>query len=422
MEQSRRRACASAIWRRESENLTVRPTFYDAMAIEGITDGGPPAPLPALVTDAHLRSAVAGVRALGVAGVDVLALAPSRLGAGLRSRHAAGRAVGPDAVTDPERFAARVGAMAAEQGGAVVYPGQEAAIDALLAAPAPLLDKVVLPYADPGSLAAVRDKRLLAELSSGVGLGAPGTLFEGAAAELREAEVSLPLVLKPARPGGSLQTARPIDSREELHGELALLPADEPVLVQERAPGPLTAVAMVVDEGGKVVARFQQEARRTWPPGAGPSSLAVSVAPDERLVSRSARLLSEVGYSGLAELQFVGTSDGPALIDVNTRFYGSLPLALAAGVNLPAAWHATVSGGPAPRPGSYRVGVSYRWLEADLTAALRGAPGPLFERTARPRAGSMWASDDPLASALLAASAVGVRVRRRLPAYRRASP
>ncbi len=373
----------------------------------------------ALVTDVHLRSAVAGMRALGVAGTEVLGLAPSWLGAGLRSRHARIRAAGPDAVLDPVGYAARVGALGAEFGPLVVYPGQEAAIDALLAAPRPLLDKLVLPYSSPESLKAVRDKRSLAELSTGVGLGAPNTLFEGTAADLLEGRISPPFMLKPARPGGTLGSAEPVGDESELRARLVGMPADEPLLVQERVPGPLTAVALVLDRAGRLVSRFQQEARRTWPPEAGPSSLAVSVPPDEDLVNRCARLLAEVGYSGLAELQFVGNGRGRELIDVNPRFYGSLPLALAAGVNLPAAWHACVTGAQTPSPSPYRVGVTYRWLEADFSAALRGAPRLLLDRAGSPRTGSMWASDDPLASLFLATSAAGARIRRRLPKYRR---
>lgn len=400
-------------------NLAVGQTFEneDAISRMGILSRGPS--LKALVTDAHLRSSVAGIRALGAARISVMALAPSWLGAGLRSRHARFRATGGDAVADPAGYAARVGDLGAEFGPLVVYPGQEAAIDALLAAPPALLEKVILPYSSSESLTVVRNKRSLAALSAGAGLRAPTTLFEGTAAELLNYRISPPFVLKPARPGGTLRSAKQIDSETELHSRLVGMPADEPLLAQERSPGPLTAVALVLDRAGRLVSRFQQEARRTWPPEAGPSSLAVSVPPDDDLVACSARLLAEVGYSGLAELQFVGNGRDRELIDVNTRFYGSLPLALAAGVNLPAAWHACVTGAPTPSPGEYRVGVTYRWLEADLTAALRGTPRLLLDRAGSPRTGSMWASDDPLASVFLATSALGVRIRRRMPKYAR---
>jgi hypothetical protein len=58
----------------------------------------------ALVTDAHLRSVVAGMRALGRAGIDVLAVAPSRWAAGLWSRYAMSRFVRPDVCEHPDAF------------------------------------------------------------------------------------------------------------------------------------------------------------------------------------------------------------------------------------------------------------------------------------------------------------------------------
>ena len=376
---------------------------------------------PALVTDVHIRSALAGMRALGRAGVPVVTLAPSWLSAGQLSRYATLRAAGPDAARDPEGFVARLAAAAIEHGPLVVYPGREAAIDALLAAPRVLLDRLVLPYPGRAALERLRDKRRLADLAAESGLRVPELVATGTAAELRRLQPSVPVMLKPARPGGALASALPVLGPGALRATLDRLPADEPLLVQERATGPLTAVALVVGPGGEVVARFQQEARRTWPPGAGPSSLAIGVAPDPELVRRCADLLRRAGYWGLAQLQFVGTARGPALIDVNPRFYGSLPLALASGVNLPHAWHAVATGRELPAPGPYRTGVVYRWLEADLSALARGHPELLLSRLPAPRTGSVWARDDPVASAAVSCAAAAVRVARRLPLRRAAT-
>jgi predicted ATP-grasp superfamily ATP-dependent carboligase len=102
------------------------------------------------------------------------------------------------------------------------------------------------------------------------------------------------------------------------------------------------------------------------------------------------------------------------LIDVNPRFYGSLPLALASGVNLPAIWHAAVGDGAGPAPGDYRVGVHYRWLRADVAAARDGAPRSLMRVAPRPRVGAVWAADDPLPSVVSTAGTVGKAARRRL--------
>jgi predicted ATP-grasp superfamily ATP-dependent carboligase len=81
-------------------------------------------------------------------------------------------------------------------------------------------------------------------------------------------------------------------------------------------------------------------------------------------------LLVELGWFGLVQLQFIEPPDGaPQLIDFNGRFYGSMALALAAGVNLPALWASVATGGRVPPRTDGRPGVRYQHLEGDLQAA-----------------------------------------------------
>lgn len=377
-----------------------------------------PGPRPALVTDAQLRAVLAGIRALGRAGVPVVVAGPDAGAPGLWSRHARVRLPAVGDGRRPIGLVESLTELARERGPLVVYPGQEATIDAFLAGWERLPPDLEMPYPSAEPLRLLRDKRALTQLAADAGLGAPATLVEGTVGELARSRPRVPCVLKPAIGGGALPTARPVADEAELDALLSGLPPDEPVLVQERMSGPLSALALVLDRGGEVVARFQQAALRTWPPEAGNSSRAVSVEPDEALVRRAAGMLAGVGYAGLAQLQFVGRPGGLALIDANLRFYGSLPLALAAGVNLPAAWHASVTGRPTPRPGPYRLGVSYRWLGGDAMAAAHGRPGLLLEPHRRPTAGAIWSADDPL-PALVSAARTAARIGvRRLPGAR----
>jgi predicted ATP-grasp superfamily ATP-dependent carboligase len=188
----------------------------------------------------------------------------------------------------------------------------------------------------------------------------------------------------------------------------------EELLVQERAVGPLVSVELVLDRDGDIAARFQHVTQRTWPSAAGSIARATSVEPDEALVYRTAGMLADIGYWGLAQVDYVETPAGHVLLDVNPRFYRCLPLAVACGTNLPALWHAVVVGRDVGSPGTYRTGMTYRWLEADLVAAVRGAPERLLERTPQPRTGAAWAAGDPLPGVLLGMSAVGSRVLRKL--------
>ena len=365
--------------------------------------------LPALVTHAHSRAAVAGIRALGAAGVEVGAIASHRSAAGLWSRHTAIRAVGPGS-DEPDRWRECVAGLARRHGPLVVYPGQEEGIGPLVGAPVP--DGLVSPYASAEAVERVRDKGELAALSRDAGIASPAVLAEGPAATVLESPPPAPCVLKSPGLSDALPVALMCATGDELRRALEGVPGDEPVIVQERAAGALVAVTVVLDRDGEVVARLQQSALRLWPTSAGASSLGRTVPPDLDMIERVAALLRAAGYWGLAQVQLVATQRGPAAIDVNPRFYGSLPLALAAGVNLPLAWH-QVAAGERPDPQlDYRVGVTYRWLEGELTAAWNGERARLRTRPPAPRAGAMWAWDDPAPGVVLAAGAAAPRLRR----------
>lgn len=370
--------------------------------------------MDALITDLHLRWPIAGLRALGRARLRLLATAPRRSAPGLWSRYATKRAVVPEIPTDPHGFAAEVGRLAARNGPLVVYPGTEEAIATLFRHRSALGSAATLPYPGPEPLDRLRNKRTLPKLAAAAGLRSPATLFEGRPGESPVAELPYPCVLKPFESGGALGSSVVVAGPGDLRTRLGALPSSAGVLVQEYVRGTFVSLDLVIDREGRLVRRFQHHVLRTAPPQGGSVARSVSVMPDEELAARATDMLVQAGYWGLAGLQFLSDESGPALIDVNPRFYGPLPLSLACGVNLPAAWHAVTIGDDPGAPRPYSIGTIYHRAEADLGAALRGNPRLLFERGSKPRAGSFWSSDDPIPAALLTVEAVGVRARTRL--------
>ena len=368
----------------------------------------------ALVTDGHARAAVAGIRAFGRAGIPVRVLAAQRKAAGLRSRYTSSRAVGPAPADGETAFVRHIAELAREHGPVVVYPGQEEAVGALVRQGGLLGQEAILPYPGPGPVAALIDKSRLAELAGAAGVATPRVLAEGTAAELLADPPPVPAVIKTPEISEHLLATEICETAGELRELLERLPPDERLVVQERVDGPLVSLGLVLDRDGRVVERFQQVARRLWPRDAGASSVGISVAPDPTLVEAASRVLREAGYWGMAQLQFLGRDGRWSVVDANTRFYGSLPLAVAAGATLPAAWHAVVTGEGAPAPGEYRVGMTYHWLEAEISAAYARQRSWLPGRVPRPRVGAMWAWDDPLPGLILAHDAVRARPVRRM--------
>jgi predicted ATP-grasp superfamily ATP-dependent carboligase len=356
--------------------------------------------MEAIVTDVDISTAVAGLRDLGRRGISALAVGPGWTAGGLWSRYATERAVCPGAARDPLGFAQTVDRLASHHGNPIVYPSREEAIGALLDFAGKGGPSARLPYADSGAVQVVRDKRMLQALAREAGLGAPRTLAQVAASDLPTVDARLPFVVKPARSGGALRTAKLVLAAGELSALADSLPGDQELLVQEYVMGPQLAVALVVGPDGAVLERFQHDVQRTWPPHGGGTSMATSVAPDDDLLRRCAAMLHTAGYWGFAQLDLVRVATGYDVLDINPRFYTSMPLASLCGVNLPAAWHDCVQGRFGAFPSDYRLGMRYRWLEADLTV-LRHRWRPLIG----PRAGALWDRRDPLPGVLLAVHA-----------------
>jgi predicted ATP-grasp superfamily ATP-dependent carboligase len=369
-----------------------------------------------VVVDVHLRSGVAGLRAFGKAGLGPVALGRTWGDAGIWSRYASERAVISGRSDSPRRFAEGLSRVAGDRRHVIPYPGMEPTIDLVLEAAA-TTPGVVAPFPAEATRL-LRQKSNLAALAADAGIAVPRTWFVASADELRRAPISFPCAVKSDDPVGSLTATCIVDGADALDRLLDRVAPEEPLVVQECLSGPLVCLGMVVDRTGAVVSRFQHLAYSTWPADAGPTARAVSVEPDHDLVARAAQLIRAAGYWGLVELDFLPGPRGHALIDANPRYYPALALATECGVNLPAAWHQVVIGAPPGIPGPYRVGMTYRWLEADVLAAIHGSPRLLFERQRHPKTGAMWSRTDPLPGVMLATSAATGWLARQLPRAR----
>jgi predicted ATP-grasp superfamily ATP-dependent carboligase len=153
--------------------------------------------------------------------------------------------------------------------------------------------------------------------------------------------------------------------------ELESLAVDEsfaahPLLVQEYVAGRGQGVFGLYS-AGKVVTFFAHRRLREKPPSGGVSVLSESVPVDPRLREISQRLLDSVGWHGVAMVEFKVTPEGtPYLIEINGRFWGSLQLAIEAGVDFPWLLYRVALGEPVEPVEDYAVGMRNLWLLGDL--------------------------------------------------------
>jgi protein-tyrosine-phosphatase/predicted ATP-grasp superfamily ATP-dependent carboligase len=179
-----------------------------------------------------------------------------------------------------------------------------------------------------------------------------------------------PLMLKPA----SSYTLANIDARRavrradtwEAAGVLldAML-VDGPVALQEFCPGVGVGVELLLSEGAPLLTF--QHVRLHEPLHGGGSSYRRGVQLSAELLEAALKLLAALRYTGVAMVEFKRAPESGrwVLMEVNARFWGSLPLALASGADFPLALFQLLVEGKTEFADDHRVGLCARNLRAD---------------------------------------------------------
>lgn len=325
-----------------------------------------------LITDGEQRAALALVRSLGAAGYRcVVCSASGRSLAGV-SRYAEGEHAVPDAGDSPSAFSGAIHEIVRRGEVQLVFPVSEASLLAIL----PERDQLgaLLPFPDLDRFGAICDKQRVLAAAEAIGIRVPRQVVLGSPADAALQDLELPLVLKPVRSvftheNGSRgkATVRWVRIGEDITEALNAIPRDAyPILVQEAIEGPGIGVFLLLHEG-QVIAQFAHRRIREKPPSGGVSVLRESEPLDDRLLASSVALLREFDWSGVAmvEYKLSERSGVPYLMEVNGRFWGSLQLAIDAGVDFPVLL-ASVARGQLPAEVTHYRHARSRWLWGDV--------------------------------------------------------
>jgi predicted ATP-grasp superfamily ATP-dependent carboligase len=331
-----------------------------------------------LVTDAGRGSAISIIRSLGRRGAHVVAADSNTRSPGFFSRYVAARVVHPSTRNDPTRAVEGILDATRRHEIDLVVPVGEDFVMLLSQARGRFTDRTKLALPEPEALAAARDKQATVDLAQRLGIPVPRTALVAAAAEaVREAPaLGWPIVLKP-------QVSRALrrDGRVDAFGvtyaldPIALSRQMDwyegrcPVLLQEYNRGEGHGIGLLMDHGRPLLA-FQHRRLREVPITGGPSSFRESVSLDPTLYEYSTRLLGALDWTGPAMVEFKLTDDGPKLMEVNGRIWGSLPLTVKSGLDLPSRMVDLfladgADSGCAPTT-AYTVGVRSRDLNLEL--------------------------------------------------------
>lgn len=375
--------------------------------------------IPAVVVHAQTVSGLAIVRSLGRKGIPVTALASQRPFLGQFSRYCTRSVPMPDPLADS---AGAIAAVTCELdrhvGEAVIFAPTDPAL-VLLNAHRDHLRPHRLAFPPAEVAQAAGDKATTLQIAREVDVPIPSTWLPEEYQTTADliAAVTYPCIVKPRQScfmdrvgrlcsGGRVALARSPDS---LASTIAAWQGEPPV-VQEFVTGQGYGVYLLADHGRVVIMMAQRRLREGNPRGSG-ASYAVAEQPSPEVESASRRLIERIGWHGVAMVEFkIGIR--PYLMEINGRFWNSLPLSIQAGCDFPYELY-RLTLGEFPTAGRLRPGVRSRYLTGDLghvAHAIMGRPkdwpGPYpsrlrsvagFLRASLPDVhGFTFAADDPL--------------------------
>jgi protein-tyrosine-phosphatase/predicted ATP-grasp superfamily ATP-dependent carboligase len=223
----------------------------------------------------------------------------------------------------------------------------------------------------PAVTARVLDKQQTMRAAVECGIDIPRNLQFASIADLRAARASFrfPLIAKPLSKevdaAFKIRYYLDFDALErDFHNDAAY---SSKYLLQEYAEGEGFGIELLM-EGGEPRLLFAHRRILEHPSTGGVSVVAEAAPLIPELVDSSVRLLNHIGWEGVAmvEFRYDRTARRATLMEINGRYWGSLGLSVAAGVDFPfAAWQ-IAHGLPITVARDYRPGIQARWTSGVL--------------------------------------------------------
>jgi predicted ATP-grasp superfamily ATP-dependent carboligase len=220
------------------------------------------------------------------------------------------------------------------------------------------------------------DKYRTIQVAQGLGIAVPQTQLLESSGEIAVTEdVGYPAIVKDRFSVrwhgekaifGSVAYAQSRNELESRVSERLLVAGD--VLVQEFVSGVGVGFSCFI-AAGEIFLPFQWERIREVDPRGSASSARKSISLDAQTVVLGGRLLAEIGFEGIAMVEYKKTREGKMiLMEINGRPWGSLALPVACGIDYPRDlidWK--LHGRLPPRNIPYKSNIVCRRLVGELT-------------------------------------------------------
>jgi predicted ATP-grasp superfamily ATP-dependent carboligase len=329
-----------------------------------------------LVTDGDQRSTLAVTRSLGRRGIRVVVGETKRISLASSSKYCSSSLLYPSPYTNSEEFYRGVTDYVKSENIDLIIPITDVTTQILSERKDDLPPHASIVIPDAETWKAVSDKSRLLLLAKQHGIAIPETYFIDSPDAVKQLihKIRYPVVVKPtcswlSKDGKWSPThvhyAQSERELQKLYKEKEYL--QYPSMIQERITGPGVGVFVLFNHG-ELITIFGHRRLREKPPAGGVSCLRESIAVEPDWREQAIRLFKPLRWHGVAMMEYkVDQKTGHLyLMEVNGRFWGSLQLAIDAGVDFPYLLYRLALDGHVETPPPYRVGIKSRWLMGDF--------------------------------------------------------
>ena len=327
------------------------------------------------VTDGAERTSLAIARSLGKKGIEVHCGESYRFSTTALSKYCTKNFVYPDPQIDCKQFINRLVDILKNGDYEAIYSSREVTTIPISYYKKELERYVKVPFPDYDKMLMAHDKAKTFKFAMECGIPMPKTYFVESMEELEKVSdtIMYPVVVKPrckttwngGRPMMLKVTAKNyvkekkdlITISDEIYKKSGKMP-----LIQEYIYGEGYGVEVLFNHG-EPRAVFVHKRLREYPITGGASTLRESIY-NEKMENIALELMENLGWHGVAMVEFkLDEKDGkPKLMEVNGRFWGSLPLSITSGVDFPYLLHKMTTEGDVKPVFEYKAGVKCRWL------------------------------------------------------------
>ena len=334
-------------------------------------------PIKVLITDGNQRAALAATRSLAKKGFEVFVGDEKPRSLSGSSKYCKESFIYPSPYFLSEEFVKVIRKECADREIDILLPITEITTYLILQEKTSFESISEVPFPNFSAFNSVSDKTKLLQLAEDLKIPVPQTYFINKFENIYDLQGKLefPIVMKPGRSrilsgngwlAGGVRYANDFIQLEKIGQEEKVF-REFPFILQEYIKGRGCGIFVLYDRGTPLT-YFAHQRLREKPPSGGVSVLCESINVDSLMREYAERLFSKIGWHGIAMVEFKRCQKTgiPYLMEVNARFWGSLQLAIDAGVDFPYLLCQIALKRTASPPQSYRLGIKSRWLLGDL--------------------------------------------------------